>query len=234
MTGPERSRRRVWGRLLPVRVACIATVAVVLAGCAGTGAQSPPSATAAAASADPVPGPARSADPGVSAKSPIPDPTSTSALAVPAPSTRPVALRVPSIAVDAPMIELGLNPDRTLEVPSDTVNTGWYGLGPRPGELGPAVIVGHVDSKAGPGVFFRLRDLQPGASIEVAYDDGSIVTFTVTELARYDKDEFPTTRIYGDTPDAQLRLITCGGSFDRSEGHYRDNIIAFATRTPAG
>lgn len=216
-------------RLLLGTVAIAAAVPIVLAGTARTDAQ--PSAAATASAASPVAPPAPSPAPLTSPEhvaSPAP-----SAPSAPPPllsaDVRPVTLRVPSIGVDAPMIELGLNPDRTLEVPVDTVTTGWYGLGPRPGEPGPAVIAGHVDSKAGPGVFFRLRELEPGARIEVVYDDGTLVTFTITELARYDKDDFPTGRIYGDTPDAQLRLITCGGTFDRTDGHYRDNIVAFAT-----
>lgn len=128
------------------------------------------------------------------------------------------------------MVGLGLNTDGTLAVPDNTVDAGWYTGGPRPGELGPAVIAGHVDSKAGPGVFFRLREVARGAEVRVAYDDGSEVTFVVTEVARYDKGEFPTARVYGDTTEPELRLITCGGTFDSGSGHYRDNIIAFATR----
>ena len=140
----------------------------------------------------------------------------------------PVRIEIPSIAVSAPIIRLGLNPDRTLEVPTDYGDTGWWSGGARPGENGPAVIVGHVDSKTGPAVFFRLSELRPGAEIVVVRRDGSRVRFTVQGSERYPKDEFPTARVYGDTDGSTLRLITCGGVFDSSTGHYVDNTIVYA------
>ena len=140
----------------------------------------------------------------------------------------PVRIEIPSIGVRAPIIRLGLNPDRTLEVPTDYGDTGWWSGGARPGENGPAVIVGHVDSKSGPAVFYRLSELRPGAKIVVVRSDGSRARFTVQGSERYPKDEFPTARVYGHTDGPTLRLITCGGQFDSSSGHYKDNTIVYA------
>jgi sortase (surface protein transpeptidase) len=141
----------------------------------------------------------------------------------------PVRLRVPDIDVDAAVIPLGLQPDGALEVPQDFSETGWYTAGPEPGEPGSAVIAGHVDSKRGPAVFFRLQELRPGAIVEVAGEDGSTMRFSVDRIERHPKDRFPTDMVYGPTDEVALRLITCGGTFDRSSGHYRDNVIVFAT-----
>jgi len=140
----------------------------------------------------------------------------------------PVRIEIHSIGVGAPIIRLGLNPDRTLEVPTDYGDTGWWSGGARPGENGPAVIVGHVDSKSGPAVFYRLSELRPGAKIVVVRSDGSRARFTVQGSERYPKDEFPTARVYGHTDGPTLRLITCGGEFDSSSGHYKDNTIVYA------
>jgi sortase family protein len=142
--------------------------------------------------------------------------------------SRPVRIEIPSIGVDAPVIPLGLNPDRTLEVPTDYGDTGWWTGGSRPGERGPAVIAGHVDSKTGPAVFFRIGELAPGAPIVVARRDGSRARFTVVGTERYPKDDFPTARVYGRTRGATLRLITCSGVFDRTSGHYLDNTVVYA------
>ncbi|MDN5751557.1 MAG: class F sortase [Pseudonocardia sp.] len=122
-----------------------------------------------------------------------------------------------------------MRPDGSLEVPRDYALAGWYRPGPTPGEAGPAVVVGHVDSAAdGPAVFFRLGELRPGAEVLVERADGRTAVFAVDRAARYPKDEFPTREVYGPTDHAALRLITCGGDFDAASGHYRDNIVAFA------
>jgi len=126
------------------------------------------------------------------------------------------------------LIPLGLNPDNTLEVPKDFAVAGWYIGRPVPGELGPSIIAGHVDSKRGPAVFYHLGDVQPGAIVDVARSDGSVARFTVVAKEEHDKDAFPTDHVYGPTDSPELRLITCGGTFDRSIGHYNDNIIVFA------
>lgn len=144
------------------------------------------------------------------------------------PSGAPTSISIPAVGVDAPVVTLGLDADGTLEVPAGTGDTGWYRHGPRPGEQGPAVVAGHVDSRSGPAVFYRLRDVRPGDEIVVGYRGGHRVTFRVTGVERHAKDDFPTTRVYGRTAGAELRLITCGGDFDRTSRHYRDNVIVFA------
>jgi len=141
---------------------------------------------------------------------------------------RPVRIEIPSIGVDAPIVSLGLNADRTLEVPSDFGDAGWWSGGSRPGERGPAVIAGHVDSYTGPAVFFRLGELRPGATIVVRRRDGSRARFSVLGSERYSKASFPTRRVYGATRAATLRLITCSGTFDRASGHYLDNTVVYA------
>jgi hypothetical protein len=143
-------------------------------------------------------------------------------------ASRPVGLRIPAIGVDAPVIPLGLNADRTLQVPRDFGDTGWWSGGARPGDPGPTIIVGHVDSYTGPAVFFRVRDLRPGDAIVVLRRDGSRARFTVQGSEEYPKARFPTARVYGPTRGATLRLITCSGAFDRASGHYLDNTVVYA------
>jgi sortase (surface protein transpeptidase) len=140
----------------------------------------------------------------------------------------PLGVSVPSVGIRSELIPLGLNPDSTLQVPEDFGVAGWYTGRPVPGEPGPSVIVGHVDSKRGPAVFYRLDEVGPGAMVEVARSDGTTARFAVVAKEQHDKDAFPTDRVYGPTDSSQLRLITCGGSFDRSVGHYTDNVIVFA------
>lgn len=143
----------------------------------------------------------------------------------------PVRLEIPAIGVDSTLMDLGLQADGTMEVPPEGFPAGWYTGAPTPGEIGPAVIAGHVDW-TGPGVFYNLRDLVPDDEILVTRADGSVVVFAVTVLEQFAKDEFPTDRVYGDLDVAGLRLITCGGSFNRATGHYEDNIVAFAELVP--
>jgi sortase (surface protein transpeptidase) len=138
---------------------------------------------------------------------------------------------LPSIGVTSPLEHLARQDDGTIAAPVDFDMAGWFSAGPQPGQPGPAVIAGHVDSKTGPAVFYRLRDLQPGDPVEVRREDGRVVTFRVTRLEQHAKDEFPSEAVYGPVPDAELRLITCGGEFDRSSGHYLDNLVVFAVAT---
>jgi sortase (surface protein transpeptidase) len=142
----------------------------------------------------------------------------------------PVGIEIPRIGVDARLVRLGLNADRTMQVPTDFDTAGWYIHGPRPGEIGPAVIAGHVDSTAGPAVFFRLGSLRRGAVIRVLRADHTTAHFTVEAVQRASKDAFPTHRVFGPTRRPALRLITCGGSFDAATGHYRDNTIVYAVQ----
>jgi sortase (surface protein transpeptidase) len=140
----------------------------------------------------------------------------------------PVRIVIPAIRVSARVIPLGLNPDRTLEVPKNYAETGWFTGGPEPGERGGAVIAGHVDSKTGPAVFFRLRELRRNDLIKVVLKDGSSVRFAVRSSMAVPKNRFPTKLVYNKRPRATLTLITCGGQFDQATGHYRDNYLVFA------
>ena len=144
----------------------------------------------------------------------------------------PVRIDIPKIHVTSSLDRLGRAADGTVEVPSDWQVAGWYAPGPRPGDPGSAVILGHVDSKSGPAVFYRLRELDRGDEIRVARADGSTVRFIVERTQQYPKDRFPTDEVYYPTLTPALRLMTCGGAFDPTAGHYRSNIIVFATLRP--
>ena len=143
-------------------------------------------------------------------------------------ASTPVRIRIPAIGVDSGLMDLGLRPDGSLEVPPEGFPAGWYTEAPTPGELGPAIIAGHVDWDGSPGVFFALRDLTPGAEITVARKDGRTALFRVTSVEQFPKGAFPTDAVYADIDHAGLRLITCGGSFDRQARSYSDNIVVFA------
>jgi len=142
----------------------------------------------------------------------------------------PVALAIPAIGVDTRLIDLGLTAAGALQVPSSTAVAGWYTGSSRPGAIGPAVIAGHIDSYLGPGVFFRLSQLRPGDRVYVRRADGTIVLFRVTAVLSYPKNRFPTEAVYGPTPDAELRLITCGGAFDYSLRSYLSNTVVYAVQ----
>jgi LPXTG-site transpeptidase (sortase) family protein len=150
------------------------------------------------------------------------------------PESKPVAIDIPKIGAKSSLIELGLKPDRSLEVPSveHPEQAGWYRDGAAPGEVGPAVIAGHVDGHGEEGVFYRLDDLKPGDVINVQREDGRTARFAVQRTVQVPKTNFPKEAVYGATPDPQLRLITCGGSFDSNTHHYRDNVIVFAALLP--
>ena len=215
--------------------ALVAAVAISVAGC--TAQPSPP----------PVPtGAATNATPAVTATAPAAPPSgqdTPSPVAVPAitpdgtaldagaarPIGRsvPVRLQVPAIGVDSSLMDLGLKADGTMEVPPTGFPAGWYTGAPTPGEQGPAIIAGHVDL-TGPGVFYDLHKLRPEDQVIVGRKDGSVARFRVTRVKEYAKAAFPTDEVYGDLGYAGLRLITCGGSFNRQTHHYEDNIVAFA------
>jgi sortase (surface protein transpeptidase) len=143
---------------------------------------------------------------------------------------RPVSLVIPAAGVDTRVVPVGLRADRTMEVPEVDL-AGWYEPGPRPGEAGSVVIVGHVDSRDGPAVFFRLGALRRGDRIVVGQHGGGVRSFVVERVERRPKEALPTGRIWNRTREPVLRLITCGGTFDRSTGHYRDNLIVYAEAT---
>ncbi|MBM2617714.1 class F sortase [Actinoplanes sp. LDG1-06] len=144
-----------------------------------------------------------------------------------APTGAPTRLRVGAIKIDTPLETLKIGPDGALQPPKKFALAGWYADGTAPGDNGPAVIAGHVDSREGPAVFYRLRDLTTGDRIDVVRG-GATLSFTVTAIRWYPKTEFPTEEVYGPTPDRQLRLITCGGVFDRTLRSYRDNLVVYA------
>jgi LPXTG-site transpeptidase (sortase) family protein len=151
--------------------------------------------------------------------------------AEPAPVARPVSLTIPLIGVQTQLMTLGLAADGTMQVPplSSASVAGWFTGSPRPGAVGSAIIVGHVDSWKGPAVFDRLDELRPGDDVYVKRADGTTVKFRVTSLQTYLKDHFPTQTVYGPTPDAELRLITCGGAWDAATRHYLSNTVVYAT-----
>ena len=152
------------------------------------------------------------------------------AQAVVATVSRPVFLSIPAIGVRTRLVRLGLTGQGTLQVPVSTSVAGWYTGGPRPGQAGPAVIAGHIDSDRGPGVFFRLRLLRPGDRVYVRGADGMLTAFRVYAEYSYAKDRFPTRRVYGPAPGPELRLITCGGTFDPAAGSYLRNIVVYAAQ----
>ena len=168
-----------------------------------------------------------------SAAAPSPVPVLSTVTPAPAavgvlPASPPQRLVIPSISVDTGLIDLGLQPDGTMEVPADGSTAGWYVHSPTPGERGPAVLAAHVDWQGDKGVFYDLRRTEPGDPIRVLRADGSTAAFTVQRVERYPKDDFPTEKVYGDVDSAQLRLITCGGEFDSAARSYRDNVVVYA------
>jgi LPXTG-site transpeptidase (sortase) family protein len=141
----------------------------------------------------------------------------------------PVSLVIPSIGVTSALVHLGLTSSGALQVPPTTSVAGWYTGSPRPGSIGSAVIAGHIDSVTGPGIFFRLSQLQRGDRVYVKRADGTLAVFEVTEVQMYAKDAFPTAAVYGAVPDPELRLITCGGTFDYATRSYLSNTVVYAT-----
>lgn len=141
--------------------------------------------------------------------------------------SRPLTLRIPKINLETNIVTLGLNADGTIEVPKGYTEVGWYKNGPTPGEIGPAVILGHVDSYKGPAVFYHLGELQPGDQFEVVRKDGTTATFEVTESHRYSQNDFPTQLVYGDIPYAGIRLITCTGIYDHGIQRYSHNLVVY-------
>jgi sortase (surface protein transpeptidase) len=183
--------------------------AVLLTGCSTAGTASPSAGAAAASSA---PGPAFESYQDVPDRRPV-----------------PVRLRIPSLQVDAPVGPVGVLPDRSVQVPERWEEVGWYDGGARPGEDGPAVLLGHVDSKAGPAVFVRLPQVATGAVVEVVDADGGVTRFAVDRVEQHPKTRFPTEAVYLPALRPELRLVTCGGAFDRATGHYVDNIVVYAS-----
>jgi hypothetical protein len=226
----HRAASRPWRRMLGwLRLFGVATAAVVAGIAAGVQlsddepAQFATKADGEAASA-PTPGTLPGGSPVVEPRTRLAD-----VALVPA---SPTAVEIPSIGVVSELSNLVLDESGAIEAPSDFDVAGWFSLGPRPGQPGPAVIAGHVDSRDGPAVFYRLHELVPGDYVIVHRADGTTIRFTVTDAQRYSKDAFPTESVYGPVPGPELRLITCGGEFDRSRQQYRDNVVVYAAAGP--
>jgi hypothetical protein len=217
------------GPAVPTAILAAVVTAVLTAGCGGAAS----TRQASRASAPPARPPATIplVEPSV-----VPADTQSSGLPAPAGSLgpqapAPVRLRIPPIGVDSPLLLLDERADGTLEVPSDFNKPGWYTRGPAPGEPGPAVILGHLDSYTGPAVFWRLSSLHKGDPVEVQREDGSRVGFQVTRVATFATDSFPTDEVYGATSGPELRLITCGGTFSLARRQYLENVVVFASLT---
>lgn len=141
----------------------------------------------------------------------------------------PVELYIPKLNLRTGFVPpLGLESDQTVAVPDSYTDVGWYKYGATPGEIGPAVILGHVDSYEGPAVFYPLGQLKPGDEIHVKRADNTVAVFTVERLERVSQDAFPTQAVYGQIDYAGLRLVTCSGTFNRSEQKYSHNLVVFA------
>jgi hypothetical protein len=200
-----------------MRATSVAAVALVLAACGGSEPR--------VREAPPAP---------VTISTATPEPTATATArpprhrSRPGRAPRPVRVKIAAIGVDAPLIALGLDANRALEVPERFDVAGWWSGGYRPGEPGPAVIAGHVDSKTGPAILYRLGKLARGDAVTVERRDGSAVRFVVRAVGHYAKTAFPTKQVYGPTSRPTLRLITCSGDFNRSTGHYVDNTVVYA------
>jgi LPXTG-site transpeptidase (sortase) family protein len=141
----------------------------------------------------------------------------------------PVRLRIPAIGVAVSLSQLGLNPDRTVQVPTNFAEPGWFHLGPSPGQVGSAVILGHVHSRQGPAVFWRLGKLRAGDRIEVRLADGVVARFSVIKVAAYPKNEFPSRLVYASHGYSALQLVTCGGLYDKRNHRYLSNVVVYAT-----
>ncbi|MFF9346154.1 class F sortase [Streptomyces sp. NPDC014734] len=142
----------------------------------------------------------------------------------------PARLRIPSLGVNAPFTDLAIGTDGRLNPPPPNDNNlvGWFKDGATPGERGTAIVAGHVDTTTGPAVFLQLQFLKPGATVDITRADGSVATFKVDSVETFSKAKFPDKRVYADAPDAQLRLITCGGPYNKTAKDYEDNVVAFA------
>lgn len=211
-----------------LKLATLAALVVLVAvGCGGAA----PDRPAARASTQPAGTPSV-----IQAVAPSVVPADVGSSGLPAPASAlaprassPVRLLIPAIGVDSSLVQVDAKADATIEVPSDFDKPGWYRRGPAPGEPGPAIILGHLDSYTGPAVFWRLSALRPGDSVRVARADGSQLAFKVQRIASFSTSAFPTDEVYGPTPGPELRLITCGGTFSVSRLQYLANVVVFAS-----
>ena len=214
------ARPRDVTRVRPLAVIAAGLLAVALfSGCG----EEPQARIEDSAPARAVVEPAEPADPwAVTPTQPLYQPTPVT-LAV----ADPIRVDIGAIGVSSDLLTLGFQDDGSMEVPKDYDRAGWFAGGPRPGENGPSVIVGHVDSESGPAVFERLGDLKAGDVVDVTRSDGSIAQFAVTHTATYEKAAFPTEAVFGPTPESELRLVTCGGEFDFDRRSYKSNVVVY-------
>jgi Sortase domain len=222
----EGHRGRAMLTVVAAVLAVTGVVAIVVAVRAQRHAPQPPSSVAGSYAAGPQQG------------APAPSTTSNGRGATPTvrglvlPRSVPTHLSIPAIGVDADLIQLGITSDRTLQVPplNAISKAGWYRNSPAPGQLGPSIVLGHVDSAtSGAGVFFKLGALRNGNTVSIRRADSTVAVFRIDAVAKYPKNHFPTLTVYGNTDHAALRLITCGGKFDLSAHSYESNIVAFAS-----
>jgi sortase (surface protein transpeptidase) len=216
---PVTPTRRRWAALAAVLLG-VAAVLVMLAVQQST----PPEDRAAPEPVAPGSVPPSTTSPASSSTGPSPDTTPAGQPA------GPEHLSIPSIGVATDLIRLGLNEDRTVEVPENPARAGWFDQGPVPGQLGSSVVLGHVDSVDGPAVFFELAQLEPGSTVEVRLAGGSVATFRVDRVATYANEDFPAQEVYaGDPARRALNLVTCGGEYDAARGGWQSNVVVFTS-----
>ncbi|WP_433782923.1 class F sortase [Actinomycetospora sp. CA-101289] len=209
-----------WRLRLVIALAVVATVAVLAVVTLSGGAEpvAPPVGPLAAPSAAPVAAPRATPAPPASG---------------PVASSAPTRVRVPAIGADSSLVPVGLDARHRVAVPpaSQPMQAAWYSRSPTPGAVGPAVVLGHVNGNGRDGIFADLSRVRPGQEVEVDREDGRTAVFTVYRVTTVPKTAFPTTEVYGNTPDAQIRLVTCGGTLDESQHSYLSNVIVFGTLT---
>ncbi|GAA5152648.1 class F sortase [Amycolatopsis dongchuanensis] len=182
-------------------IAAALLLALTLTGCGGSGGQAAP-----------------------------PAPTTSVSVTKPYDKLRPTEVKIPKIGASSSLISVAINKDGEIAVPpvNEPMQAAWYRFSPVPGDVGPAVILGHVDGNHQPGIFYRLKELNPGDEIQVTRSDGKDLRFVVDHKVQVPKDQFPTEAVYGNSDKPQLRLITCGGAFDHAEHSYVDNVVVYA------
>jgi len=215
--GRHKRRASVWVLVLTAVAIGAATVAVAASGPWASGTRPVSMSTGPAAPARPVA---------------VTPPPSAEPLIIPAAArtANPSRLVIDRVGVSADVEDVGLAPDGTLDPPTNVSRVGWYSASSLPGGVGPSVMVGHLDSTSGPGVFARLSELTPGDVVSVVGDDAMSVSYVVTSVFRFPKEQFPSEAVYGASPDAELRLVTCGGPYERGTG-YVDNVVVSARAT---
>lgn len=188
--------------------AVVAALALVLAGCATAEPQAAPPAK-------PVP--------------------SSVPVSVPFKGLRPTSVKIPKIGAESSLLAVAVKTDGSISVPSvhTPMQAAWYKLSPVPGDVGPAIVLGHVDGDKKPGIFYKLKDLVPGDEVDVDRSDGRKLKFVVDRVTQVPKDTFPREAVYGNSDKPELRLITCGGAFDHAEHSYQDNIVVYANLADA-